>query len=1016
MQPSIPFGKVKFFYRNFIMAIQAKSIEPAVNTDSGVSQEPTAKITVIKADNGNQNKTLSIKDGNLHKQSNAQLSSGWAEVMPLTLAELSDFISNILPNQVLSLGKPHLNGKPMKSIGVVREAELGENPSIEAVARNKEHFKFKAGYPAFMLFDIDRRLDNAGLTREEVWEQLCDIDPHLHDAGYIAIPSSSSFIYGRDGTEYTGVGGWHFYLMVNDAALIPDYGKNFGIRAWLSGYGYILNSATGSQLVRNLVDTAVFSPERLIFEAKPTLKSGLVDRKPENHIQHGGVLDLSALTVTDRDLKNYEKLVAQAKAKNEPTSFVIKQLYVAQEAENIVAKNPTVPIEEAKAQLEQSLSTGKLVGHQILIFDDGTEVTVNDVLAAPKKYHLKTLHDPFEPDQGRNRAKIYVNDNGSVVVHSQLHGGRSYVLSKATELKQSNKVIDNSNNQLIATSKTNIFPYYRVHYDSFDGNPSGVYLYDKQDDDVKKIRISAPLEIVAIEADQNGGHFGRRLKIKNTLGDSTELSIPMAMLEKPSELLSELRNRGLDFDSTKKAKDAVIAYINSVTPQTSYEITLNLGWYKNSFILPHQTIGEQGYRFKAPEGEPLMNPYSEAGDLEQWKQNVARLASGNPIVIMAISVAFAGALLKKLGMPGLGVHIFGNSSTGKSTTLIAASSVFGKPTDFKRSWKATGNGLEGAAVMYNDSMLALDEIGESDPKELDDSIYRLINGVGKLRANIKGKFQQINTWATAVLSNGEHSVAVHMMDAGKRIKAGVAVRMINVPVFGEYGIFDDLHGYEHSGDFANHFKQVAMTYFGTAGIEWLKQLIDDKDIADLQEHLKVVKELIVEEGGFDNLNPQEDRVINSLATIALAGEMATDYGITGWEIGEVKSAIVAVFGHWKDSNNSPSIEHTAVLDAVRAFIEQYGQSRFIPLLNGEADSDYRVNNSAGYVTDYRGKKSYLFHKAGMREVLAHYEFELSVAILIKEGWLLRDSNGDNVQHKTSDGRKRLYTIQLPEAE
>ena len=55
----------------------------------------------------------------------------------------------------------------------------------------------------------------------------------------------------------------------------------------------------------------------------------------------------------------------------------------------------------------------------------------------------------------------------------------------------------------------------------------------------------------------------------------------------------------------------------------------------------------------------------------------------------------------------------------------------GQPGEGKqvKTWRATGNGLEGAAAMANDNLLVLDEIGElSDPKELGNVIYFLGNG------------------------------------------------------------------------------------------------------------------------------------------------------------------------------------------------------------------------------------------------------------------------------------------------
>jgi putative DNA primase/helicase len=69
--------------------------------------------------------------------------------------------------------------------------------------------------------------------------------------------------------------------------------------------------------------------------------------------------------------------------------------------------------------------------------------------------------------------------------------------------------------------------------------------------------------------------------------------------------------------------------------------------------------------------------------------------------------------------------------------MVMAGSVFGDE-HFKQSWRATSNGLEGASAMANDSLLALDEISECDPKEIGAVVYALANGSGKQRANKNG--------------------------------------------------------------------------------------------------------------------------------------------------------------------------------------------------------------------------------------------------------------------------------------
>ena len=67
---------------------------------------------------------------------------------------------------------------------------------------------------------------------------------------------------------------------------IHRYGKTFAKRCWLAGLGTEIKvSKSGSMLERQLIDDSVFSPERLVFEAKPTLSESLEQQKIPSIIQ-----------------------------------------------------------------------------------------------------------------------------------------------------------------------------------------------------------------------------------------------------------------------------------------------------------------------------------------------------------------------------------------------------------------------------------------------------------------------------------------------------------------------------------------------------------------------------------------------------------------------------------------------------------------------------------------------------------------------------------------------------------
>ncbi|WP_328517257.1 DUF927 domain-containing protein [Commensalibacter papalotli (ex Botero et al. 2024)] len=98
---------------------------------------------------------------------------------------------------------------------------------------------------------------------------------------------------------------------------------------------------------------------------------------------------------------------------------------------------------------------------------------------------------------------------------------------------------------------------------------------------------------------------------------------------------------------------------------------------------------------------------------------------------------------------GWRLHLVGKSQSGKSTALFVAASIWGKGArdGQVRSWRHTGNGLEGIANETSDLCLILDEFGEASAKEIGDIIYMLANAIGKGRANELGNARE-NSYRT----------------------------------------------------------------------------------------------------------------------------------------------------------------------------------------------------------------------------------------------------------------------------
>ena len=545
--------------------------------------------------------------------------------------------------------------------------------------------------------------------------------------------------------------------------------------------------------------------------------------------------------------------------------------------------------------------------------------------------------------------------------------------------------------------------------------PSGVWWHGLSKGDSPQpvdTWICGEMQIVAIARDKAGRSFGQVLRFKNKLHQWQVWNMPTRLLAgRGDELLKELFDMGLGFNYHKRAQ--IAAYISSVTPDKTIWTAAQVGWFddSNSFVLPDATLGKGADDILFQTESNNHQEYSVAGTLDAWRGGVAALCVGNPLLMFTVSVAFAGALLKPCNMDGVGFHIFGESSRGKTTGLKLAASVWGHWEKYKRVWKATANGLEGAAALFNDGLLTLDEIGDGDPKEISDALYLLGNGSGKQRANVLGNAKAVKTWRVAVLSNGEKTIEAHLAQKGLTMKAGQLVRFLQLPLFGQYGAFDALHGYPDGRGFADAIVKNGAKHYGAAGRCWLDKLTHDPETlatcsAQLDDALKRVAEQ------FGVLTPQEARAAKAFALVGLAGELATDYGVTGWQNGAAFDAALSCFGHWRGYRGEGDTEPQQVKEAITAYIEAFGDARFTRI-----SEETRLHGErSGYWRDTNKGREWLFTGTGLKQAAKGFDLKQVESVLKAIGWLVPDSQGKTKQvakfKNNESGESRFYVIRL----
>jgi uncharacterized protein (DUF927 family) len=518
---------------------------------------------------------------------------------------------------------------------------------------------------------------------------------------------------------------------------------------------------------------------------------------------------------------------------------------------------------------------------------------------------------------------------------------------------------------------------------------------DKEGNPKPPVWICAPLHVLAKTRDSKSVEWGLLLEWRDADRVAHLWAMPIELLQRDggAEARCELARQGLAIAPGRAARELFPAYLQVWPTDGRARCVARLGWHNEVYVLPTEAVGHASETivFQNPHGvEPAL---SVSGTSDEWRESVAALAQGNSRLVFALSIAFAGPLLELAGEDSGGFHLRGPSSTGKSTALKLAASVWGNPLAYCRLWRATANGLEGLAALHNDGLLILDELSQIDPTQAGEAAYLLANGQGKNRASRNGTARQAARWRLLFLSAGEESLSALMAHAKRKPTAGQEIRMAEVDADANTGTgtLEVLHGYDSPAALALALKDVATRHYGAVGAELLRRIVNDRPklAAVLSEGVRQ----FVEEFAPANAGGQIERVARRFGLIAVAGEIATRYGLTGWPEHDCERAAAKCFASWLESFGwTGNREERELLAQVRSFLEQHGASRFEDM-NG--DDGQRVINRAGFyrnnVEGAHGEETreYLvLPEAFRREVCAGFDAKFAKKVLQSHGWLV----------------------------
>ena len=512
------------------------------------------------------------------------------------------------------------------------------------------------------------------------------------------------------------------------------------------------------------------------------------------------------------------------------------------------------------------------------------------------------------------------------------------------------------------------------------------------------------------------------LEVTDPDGRVHELTIPRSMLVNDGAALREsLCDLGAELLPTAAGRAHLVHYLSQSASVQRRQVRVDtVGWHGRVFVLPDAAYGITDGTEVVFRGGQNSHAFRVAGTLEDWQQHVARHARGNSRLMLALCTSMAAPLIHMVMGESGGVHVFGASSTGKSSVLATAGSVWGGGGDRANttSWRTTDNALESIARANCDCGLMLDEIGQADARAVQAVAYMIANGTGKSRSSRSGNVRAPAQWRLSFVSTGEVRLADKLQEAGGKAMAGQGVRVVEVGLpEGGHGIFERIpEEFANAAAFANAIQEASRQFYGTPCRAFLKAITENYD--EVAEGVKAFVDQFVDQNCESDADGQVRRVAQRFGLFAAAGELAIDMGILPALEGDAIDGVVVCFRSWlaaRGSSNS-SAEILAGVAQVQDLLERHGTKHFDGWLRqpgiNQSFVEAKVADRWGYFIRMANEPEFYVTSIGFQKLCEGYDTKAIAKELIRLGILRPGADGKSSVSVTVPGQAKARYYHL----
>lgn len=312
---------------------------------------------------------------------------------------------------------------------------------------------------------------------------------------------------------------------------------------------------------------------------------------------------------------------------------------------------------------------------------------------------------------------------------------------------------------------------FNIPYPFFEKDGALYKLIVRKDEEVAKFISRNVPYITAKYRDVEFNHIFYEIcfKSNNRLVKVTESASVVAK----KNLLLNLALRGLNINDNN-AKD-FIDYFSLYERENAIPVedtVMRLGYINGEFYHPDIAtfkITAENIAYKK-----ILNSIHGKGTLESYRKDVFEKIKQSYVATFVTYTSLSSILLKDFDIEPFAVEISGVTSSGKTTALKLAASVWGRYEDLVMSWNITNVGIERLAMITNSFPLILDDTQKASSQNLINAIYQFSSGIGKVRGSLEG-IRNNYTWSNILLSSGEYSMVNRKENTG-----GASARVITI--------------------------------------------------------------------------------------------------------------------------------------------------------------------------------------------------------------------------------------------